>query len=150
MIDAQEHAHVDAYLGDEHRGDEPVDARDLHQERMLRPVRLEPLDDAQVERCDVVLDRFELAQLRGQEEPMMLLHSPLERQDEIGALAAQLSFGEIGHLFNRGSALDQRLEHRPAGHAEDVAQHARQQRGCREARAEARPPAARIKSTPAG
>ena len=57
---------------------------------------------------------------------MMLLHSPLERQDEIGALAAQLSFGEIGHLFNRGSALDQRLEHRPAGHAEDVAQHARQ------------------------
>ena len=84
----------------------------------LHPVRFEPLDDAQVERCDVVLDRFESAQLGGQEEPMMLLHSPLERQDEIGSLAARLPFGESGHLFDRGSALDQRLEHGPAGDAE--------------------------------
>jgi transposase len=30
VIDAQEHAHVDADLGDEHRGDKPVDTGDLH------------------------------------------------------------------------------------------------------------------------
>src|SRR5271166_6429717 len=73
VIDAQEHAHVDADLGEEHRGDEPVDARDLHQERVRRPIGFEPLGDAQVERCYVLLDRFEPAQLGGQEEPMMLL-----------------------------------------------------------------------------
>jgi hypothetical protein len=30
-----------------------------------RPVRLKPFVDAQVERCDVLLDRFEPAQLGG-------------------------------------------------------------------------------------
>ena len=65
MIDAQEHAHVDADLGDNHRRDKPVDARNLHQERVGHPVRFEPFVDAQVERCDVLLDRFEPAQLGG-------------------------------------------------------------------------------------
>jgi hypothetical protein len=51
---------------------------------------------------------------------MMLLHSALERQDEIGALATQLAPGEIR------DRLDERPEHRAAGHAEDVAQYARQ------------------------
>ena len=57
---------------------------------------------------------------------MMLLHSALERQDEIGALATQLAPGEIRDRLDRRPALDQRPEHRAAGHAEDVAQYARQ------------------------
>jgi hypothetical protein len=126
VIDAQEHAHLDADLGDEHRGDEPVDTGDLHQKRVRRPVRFEPFVDAQVERCDVLLDRFEPAQLGGEEEPMMLLHSPLERQDEIGALASQLALGEIRPGLDRRLTLDQRPKHRPARYAEDVAHYARQ------------------------
>ena len=57
---------------------------------------------------------------------MMLLHSALERQDEIGALATQLAPCEIRHRLDRRLALDQRPEHRSAGHAEDVAHYARQ------------------------
>ena len=126
VIDAQEHAHVDADLGDQHRGDKPVDARDLRQERVRHPIRLEPLADAQVERCDVRLDRFEPAQLHRQEETMVLLRPPVERQDQIGPLASQLALGEIRHRLGRGFARDQRPEHRPAGHAENVGSHARQ------------------------
>ena len=36
---------------------------------------------------------------------MMLFDSPLERQGEIGALAAQLTPGEIRHCPDRGAAL---------------------------------------------
>ena len=57
---------------------------------------------------------------------MMLLDPPVERQGQIGALAAQLALGEIRHRLGRGLARDQRPEHRPAGHAEDVAGDARQ------------------------
>jgi hypothetical protein len=99
VVDAQEHAHVDADLGDEHRGDEPVDSRDLHQERVRHPIRFEPLGDAQVERCDVLLDRFEPAQLSGQEEPMMLLHSPLERQDEACRRSRMRSYAPARRRF---------------------------------------------------
>ena len=93
---------------------------------MRRLVRFEPFVNPQVESCDVLLDRFEPAQLGGQEEPMMLLHSPLERQDELGALATQLALGEIRHCLDRRLTLDQGPKHRPAGHAEDVAHYARQ------------------------
>jgi len=85
VIIAQEYAHVDA------------DTRNLHQERVLRAVGLEPLADAQVERCDVCLDRFEPAQLHRQEEAVMLLDPPVERQGKLGAFAAQLALGEVGH-----------------------------------------------------
>ncbi len=56
----------------------------------------------------------------------MLLDAPVERQDQIGAFAAQLAPGEIGHRLGRGLARDQRPEHRAAGHAEDVGSDARQ------------------------
>jgi hypothetical protein len=62
---------------------------DLHQERVRHPIRFEPLADAQVERCDVRLDRFEPAQLHRQEEAVMLLDPPVERQDQIGALSGR-------------------------------------------------------------
>ena len=126
MIDAQEYAHVDADLGDQHGRNQPVDTGNLHEERVLRAIGLEPLADAQVERCDVRLDRFEPAQLHRQEEAVMLLDPPVERQDEIGALAAQLAFGEIRHRLGRGLALDRRPKHRATGYAEDVAHDARQ------------------------
>ena len=53
----------------------------LHQESVLQPIGLKPLGNAQVERCDVRLDRFEQAQLHCQEEAM-LLNAPVERQDQ--------------------------------------------------------------------
>ncbi len=56
VIDAQEYAHVNADLGDQSLRDQPVDARNLHQESVLRATGLQPLADAQVERGDVRLD----------------------------------------------------------------------------------------------
>ena len=93
----------------------------LHQERVLCAIGLKPLADAQIECCDVRLDRFEPAQLHRQEEAVMLVDPPVERQDQIGALAAQLALGEIRHRLGRGLALDQRPEHSAAGHSKDIA-----------------------------
>src|SRR5271165_450548 len=61
VTDAQEYAHVDADLGDQHGRNQPVHARNLHQERVLRAIGLKPLADAQIERCNVRVDRFEPA-----------------------------------------------------------------------------------------
>ena len=63
MVDAEEHAHVDADLGDEGGGDHPVDARDLHQQSVLNAVRCELCFDAVVEGGDILLGRLEPAQL---------------------------------------------------------------------------------------
>jgi hypothetical protein len=114
VIDAHEHAHVDADLGDQHGRDHPVDAGNLHQERVRRAIGLEPLADAPVERRDVRLDGFEPAQLHRQEEAVVLLEAPVERQDQIDALSPQQAPCEIGHRLGRGLALDQRPEHRAA------------------------------------
>ena len=35
MLDAEEDAHVDADLGDQDGGDDPIDARNLHQQRVM-------------------------------------------------------------------------------------------------------------------
>jgi len=63
MASTEEHAHIDTDLGNENRGDHPVDAWDLHQEGVLCPVGLEPLCDACVECLNVVLSCFEPVQL---------------------------------------------------------------------------------------
>jgi hypothetical protein len=97
FLTVPKYAHVDADLGDQHGRNQPVDARNLHQECLLRAIGLKPLANAPVERCDVRLDRFEPAQLHRQEEAVMLLDPPVERQDQIGVLSAQLAPGEIGH-----------------------------------------------------
>ena len=73
MVRTDEHAHIDTDLGNENRGDHPVDAGDLHQESMLCAVWLEPLRDARGERLDVVLGCFEPVQLDRWQEAMMLL-----------------------------------------------------------------------------
>jgi hypothetical protein len=52
---------------------------------VLRAIGLEPLGNAQIERVDVRLDRFEPAQLHRQEEAVMLLEAPAERLDQIAA-----------------------------------------------------------------
>ena len=46
--------------------------------------------NAQVKRGYVLLGRFEPAQLHRQEEPVVLVHLAVERQHQLGALAAQL------------------------------------------------------------
>jgi hypothetical protein len=61
MIDAHENAHVDADLGDQHRGNQPIDPWDLHQQRVLTAIWFELVVDTLVERRDVVLHNLESA-----------------------------------------------------------------------------------------
>ena len=63
MVDAEEDAHIDTDLGDEGGGDHPVDARDLHQQGVLNAVRCKLCFDTVVEGGDILLGRFEPAQL---------------------------------------------------------------------------------------
>ena len=59
----EEDAYIDTDLGDEGGGDHPVDARDLHQQGVLNAVTCELCFDAVVECGDILLGRFETAQL---------------------------------------------------------------------------------------
>jgi hypothetical protein len=53
MMHTQKHRHVDADLGDHHSRVHPVNARDLHQQGHLGPVRFQPFVHAPhcPERC---------------------------------------------------------------------------------------------------
>jgi hypothetical protein len=130
-VDADEDAHVDADLGDQHGRDHPVDAGNLHQERVRRgnKARAARRCAGRAPRCPPRSLRAGgscMARVHGQEEAVMLLDALVERQDQIGALAAQLAPGEIGYCFGRGLARDHRPKHRAAGDAEDVGSNARQ------------------------
>ena len=56
MRGAAEHAHVGAELGDQDR-DPPVDAGDVHQQRMLHVIGLQLYGKAFIERRNVLLGR---------------------------------------------------------------------------------------------
>ena len=121
MVDAEEHAHVDADLGDQDGGDHPVDPWDLHEQGMGDTIGFELDGDAFVKGRNILLGGFEAAQLRGQQEAVVLLHPSFERQNQIGPLAAQLPLGQIRHRFGRGGSSDQSLEHGASRDAEHVA-----------------------------
>jgi hypothetical protein len=91
VVDAQEHAHVDADLGDQHGGNQPIDARNLHQQGMGSSIRLQFLIDARVERGDLLFGGFEPAQLQTEQEAMVLLDPALECQNQVGPFAPQLT-----------------------------------------------------------
>src|SRR3954451_18707761 len=82
VVNAQEHAHVDADLGDQHGGNHPIDAGNLHQQGMGDAIRLELLVDAPIEGSDVLFGRFEPAQLYGEQESMVLPDPTLEREHQ--------------------------------------------------------------------
>jgi hypothetical protein len=100
MVRTEEHAHIDADLGNENRGDHPVDAGDLHQESVLHAVRIEPLRDARVEYLNVLLSCFEPVQLDSQQEAMMLFDAALEGEHQLVMPAAQLALGKVSHLLS--------------------------------------------------
>lgn len=63
MVDAEEDAHIDPDLGDQDGGDHPIDPRDLHQQGVLDAIGFELCFDAVVKGSDILLGRFETAQL---------------------------------------------------------------------------------------
>ena len=84
-------------------GDHPVDPWDQHEQGMLDTIGFELDGDAFVESRNILFGGFEAPQLHRQQEAVVFLHPPVERQDQIGALAAQLPVGEIGHRLGRAS-----------------------------------------------
>lgn len=121
-----EHGHVDADLRDDRHGDPVVNTGDLPEQAPLRLVGPGLLLDALVERAQIRLDRLEPPEVEGQQVAVMLGQPAVQRQGQRLQLAAQLPPRQVRHLLRRGGVLDQRLQHRPAGDAEHLADHAGQ------------------------
>ena len=116
-----EHGHVDADLRNDRQRDPVVNPGDLPQQSPLRRVGLGLLLDALVERAQIRLDRLEPPEVEGSGDARSAGRPAPGLQ-----LAAQLPPRQVRHLLRRGGVLDQRLQHRPAGHAEHLADDAGQ------------------------
>jgi hypothetical protein len=77
---AAEKARVGADLCDQHRGDHSIDAGDLHHQRILRAIGLEPLIDMLIERSDILIGGFKPPQLQHQQAAMVVLGPSVERR----------------------------------------------------------------------
>src|SRR3954447_9459293 len=106
-----EHAHVGADLSQDGGRGRPVHARDLHQEPMLGAKRLELRFDVGVERCDVVVDRLQGAQLHREQKALMLAQVPLQRGLERGLLTPHPTPRETGDRGSISHACRKGLEH---------------------------------------
>src|SRR6476620_3838148 len=119
VVDAEEDAHVGADFGDDDRGDQPIDPGNGHQQGHLGTIGQQSFGDPRAEGGNIRFDRLDAAELHREQEAVMLFDASGKRLDQPGALAAQLASGEGGDLLGRGAADDQRLQHGPAGDAEE-------------------------------
>src|SRR4051794_15836417 len=117
-----EHGHVNADLRDDRQRDPVVDTGDLPEQLALRRVGL--LLNALVQGAQIRLDRLDPPEVESQQVAVMLGQPAVQRQGL--QLAAQLPPRQVRHLLRRGGVLDQRLQHRPAGDAKHLADHAGQ------------------------
>ena len=126
VVDTEEDTHVGADFGDDDRSDQPIDPGNGHQQGHLGVIGQQSFADPRVEGGNIGFDRLNAAELHREQEAVMLFEAAGKRLDQPGALAAQLASGEGCDLLGSGAAGDKRLQHGPAGDAEDVAHHARQ------------------------
>jgi len=103
-----------------------IDAGDLRQAHMVLAVGLKLAVDAFIEFGDVPVELFETRELHLEHEAMMLFDPPFESELQFAELLAETLLRELRHLGGRCVPADERLQHRHARDAEDVAGNARE------------------------
>jgi hypothetical protein len=120
---SREAGHVDADLGDEVLRGGRGDAGNLIQLGHLARERGDRLVDPAGQLLDLGAERIDPVQHHPQQVAVMVAEVPGQRLPQNAGLAAH---GAAGQLRKRGRVAlpgDQRLQHRPAGDTEDVADH---------------------------
>jgi hypothetical protein len=79
------------------------------------------LVDPDVELGHVPVQGFEASELEAQEEPVILVHTTLERQLQVFDSPAKTSLRELRHVLRLGQAAQECAQHEHPRYAEDIA-----------------------------
>jgi hypothetical protein len=112
--------HVHADLGDDDLGGALADARDGPQQHDLPAERGSGSADARVEVGDGLGQVVEVAQVQPAPGGVRVAKPAGQRQGQVSGLAAQGAFGPLSEGLGITLAGNQRLEHRPPGHAQGI------------------------------
>jgi hypothetical protein len=116
-----EHAHVAADLSDHHFGGPLCDAGDRGRQcdgGMSGRAQLS-LDRVR-ELVDLLIQEVQVREDRADDQRVVRLEAALQRLTQRRDLRPQLPLGQVGEDLGIGRSLNERVEHRPAGHPEDV------------------------------
>ena len=117
----REHGHVDADLGDDApRRCGAATPGIVHSSSTAGRERAELLLDRVGEPVDLLVEEVEVGEDRADHQRVMGVEAALQRLAQRRELRAQPALGEVGEHLGVGRARNERVEHRPAGLAEDV------------------------------
>jgi hypothetical protein len=116
-----EAAHVGADLGQHGLGGAPLHARDRAEQFDRARERGELGLDLVGKQLDLLVEEVEVGKDRGHDQRMLGVEAADQRLALRRDLLAQLALRQLGQHVRVGGAGDERVQHRPAGGAEDVA-----------------------------
>ncbi len=121
MAGGWECAHLHPDLGDQGPGDLVADAGHGLQELDLSEKGNEHALDLRVQGLDRLVGRIDLIQVRSHHEPVMRRDASVKRRGQALSGGLQARVRQAGQRAGVGLARNQRLQHRPATDANDVA-----------------------------
>jgi hypothetical protein len=116
----REDRHVDADLGDDALGAAPLNAGNRAEQLNGLLERGHLFPDRLGQRSDLLVEEVDVRKDRADPDGVQMIKAALQRLAQRRQLGAQPALGEVGQHVGVGRALDQRVEHPTARHAEDV------------------------------
>ena len=116
----REDPHVGADLGDQDFGGAPLNAGDAAQQLNGRPERGDALLDRVREPVDLLIQEIQVREDRADQQRVQVVEAALQRISERGDLLRQPALGQIGQHVGVRRAGNERVEHRPAGLAQQI------------------------------
>ena len=117
---AGEDAHVRADLGDDHFGGAPLNTRDAAQQLNGRVERGDALLDRVRQPVDLLIEEVQVREDRADQQRVQIVEAALQGFPKRGDLLTQAPLREIGEHLGISRAGHERVEHRPAGLAQQV------------------------------
>ena len=124
MAGCREHGHVDADLGEDVLRGTGLDPAQRAQDVNCALKRAQLFLDCVREPFDLLVEEVQVREDRSDQQRVQRLEATLERLAQRRELGSQPALREVGEHLGVGGALAERVEHRPAGDAEDVARDA--------------------------
>ena len=123
MTRGGEAAHVDADFRDDDAGAEIADPRHGTQQSDGIAKRRDTSIHLLIDLVDGDIDGVNLLQMQGEQEAMMLGHSPAQGVAELLGRRLDPPMGEVGQPERVGLAGNHRFDHPPAAEADNVGNH---------------------------
>jgi hypothetical protein len=116
----REDAHVGTDLGDDDLCGAPLNAGDAAQQLNGCRERGDAFLDRVGEPVDLCIEEVQVGEDRADQQRVQVVEATLQRLAQRGELLAQAALGQLGKNVGLGGAGHERVEHRPAGGAQQV------------------------------